>query len=69
MKRWQGDVETRHGTSLPGSPVKFVIFPSRHIVFDVIRDFVHVFVATNDVVVETGLPREGEVVLVGEFRN
>ena len=60
------DAARRVSTMLP---IKFVIFPFCYVVFDIICDIVHVFVATNDVVVETGLPCEGEVLLVGEFRN
>ena len=60
-------VETRHGTSLHVSTwrIKFIIYPIRHIVFDVIHNAVHFWRVADDVVVETGLPGKIEGVFVG----
>lgn len=49
--------------------IEFIILPIRHIVFDIGRHAVQFHVVADDMVVESGLPGEGEIVFVGETGN
>ena len=60
--------ETFRETSLHATAwgVEIVLFPIRHIVFNIGCNAVHFVVITNDVVVETGLPCKFDVVFIGK---
>ena len=47
--------------------IETIVFPTNHIVLDVIGDKVHFVLVANDVIVETGLPCERNVVFVRKF--
>ena len=46
------------------SCIELVISPSCNIIFDIFCDFIHIVCTPDDVVVETGLPGERDVVLM-----
>ena len=59
--------ETHHCAFLQSLILRLVVgFPFGNIVFDVFGNLVHFVLVADDVVVETGLPLEWNVVLTGK---